>query len=70
MYMGMGVMEVYCEFYSDIYSQADKRFLAKHHNLHVRQNLYTLPPQIRTHVISSSSPKLRTRWKANAFRMW
>jgi len=39
----MGVMEVYCEFYPDIYSRADKRFLAKHHNPQVRQTLY--PPR-------------------------
>lgn len=64
----MGVMEVYCEFYPDIYSQAYTRFLAKHHNPQVRQTLYS--PKMRHHVTSSSFPKLRTRWKANAFRTW
>jgi hypothetical protein len=38
----MGVMEFYCKFYPDIYSQADTRFLAKHHKPQVRQTLY--PP--------------------------
>jgi hypothetical protein len=65
--MGMGVMEVYCKFYPDIFSQADIRFLVKHHNPQVRQTLY---PQIKPHVTSSSAPKLRTPWKANAFKMW
>jgi hypothetical protein len=66
--MGMGFMLVYCKFYPDIYSQADKRYLAK--NTIIHRCVKPCTPQIRPNVTSSSSPKLRTPWKANAFKMW